>query len=93
MISPGVILLPPPMIEAALAVWCGARNGLVKITSSDVLQREWILVMLICSDGVGSGSKPPATLAKSVFPTPGGPESRILCLPAMAIVIARLTKS
>ncbi len=92
-ISPGMELAPPPMIETLLAVWCGERKGLVKITSSGMPQREWSLVIEICSLGEGGGSRFAATFANKVLPAPGGPEKRILCRPAIAIVIARLARS
>jgi len=70
-ISPGSAFDPPPIIEAELAVWWGARNGLVKITVSELPRREESLVMAIASSLDGGGRRLTLVLARRVFPVPG----------------------
>ena len=89
-ISPGLASAPPPMSEVGDAVWWGLRKGRSCTMSSVVLAREWILVMAIFSMLDGGGRRLSAALANMVLPEPGGPVSRMLWRPAMAIVMARL---
>lgn len=48
--------------------------------------------MAICSVGVGGGKRLAAVLASRVLPAPGGPESRMLWWPAIAMESARLAR-
>ena len=54
---------------------------------------EWSLVAEICSSIVIDGRRFLLALASMVLPEPGGPDSKILCLPAMAIMRALLAFS
>ena len=46
----------------------------------------------ICSCWFRGGSRPAEALARAVLPAPGGPVRSILCLPAIAMARARLTR-
>ena len=90
-ISPGIIGVPPPIIEQAELLWWGERRGRILIEFR-VLDNSLSLVISSSSFGVGGGRRDGIALARSVLPLPGGPLKRILWWPARARTRARLAK-
>ncbi len=88
--SPGKGLGPPPIIPSLLAVWWGFLKGLCFIIflSINFPDIDHILFVSISSLFVSGGRIDWAHLILSVFPLPGGPNSMMLCPPAIAISIA-----
>ena len=87
LMSPGCILDPPPMMEALLAVWWGDLNGrsLMVLLIVLVLPRLCSFVTSTISVFDSGGNRFFRDFASIVFPDPGGPDSKMLCLPATAI--------
>ncbi len=89
--SQGVKFLPHPIIETLLAVWCTTRKGLWRIRGvffERFHNTEYIwLTAKVCSK-VKGGSTELSDFANIVFPDPGGPTIRTLCIQAAAIVRA-----
>ena len=96
LISPGLGVAPPPDMAAGDTGWCGALNGRWAMMGLDLPvspATEYISVHFSISSRVISGSMPGRRLLIMLLPAPGGPTSRILCPPAAAISMARLTFS
>ncbi|CDC78934.1 unknown [Clostridium sp. CAG:964] len=90
--SPGFGTVPPPESPTADTVWCGALKGLVVISpllAPSKPATECILVVSIDSSKVISGKIDGILLASILFPEPGVPISKMLCIPAAAISMAR----
>lgn len=94
-ISPGWGYCPPPTKATSEMVWWGDRKGRIEISPCWLLRptTEWILVVSKASRSVKGGKIEDKRLANMVFPAPGGPINIILCPPAAAISIHRLTLS
>ncbi len=93
LISPGLELLPPPVSETVVAVWCGALNGLEVIIPSLLSNSPAMLCILVTSNAsakVKSGKIPEKHFASIVLPEPGGPIIKTLWPPAAAISNALL---
>ena len=81
---------------AADAVWCGARNGGVRIRPACAGEHPGDRVDprdLERASSSSGGRIPGSRRASIVFPIPGGPASSRLCLPAAAISSTRRARS
>ena len=93
---PGRIPGPPPTTAAVEALWCGARNGGVRIRGCSGGSRpaaEWMRVTSSAASASSAGRIPGSLRASIVFPVPGGPARRRFCRPAAAISSARRARS
>ena len=95
-ISPGLGMLPPPIIATADSVWWGARKG--RWSSRGCLgsvrpATDQTSVASRDSCRVISGRMEGSRRASMDFPAPGLPMSSTLCPPAAAISSARFTFS
>ena len=91
LISPGMAFAPPPTIDTADAVWCGAQNGRAVMSPPPrfVPATECMRVTSSASSNVISGSIEGRQRASIVLPEPGSPTMITLCEPAAAISNAR----
>ena len=91
-ISPGFGSEPPPTSAAALAEWCGFRNGR-RVSRCRLLcwpgSRERSVHTLISSSSVSGGRIDGSRCASMDLPVPGGPIISRLCPPAAAISNAK----
>ncbi|KAG0764387.1 hypothetical protein G6F22_018233 [Rhizopus arrhizus] len=90
-ISPGQGGLPPPTSAAALALWCGARNGRCRQRRGSSPSPLTEAIAASCSASVSSvsGNRLGRREANSVLPQPGLPISNRWCPPAAATSNAR----
>ena len=94
--SPGRGTVPPPIIAAADAPWCGARKGGAWTSpepGASVPATEWMRVTSRDSSCVRGGRMDGSRLPSIVLPVPGGPARRRLCDPAAASSSALLPRS
>jgi hypothetical protein len=71
-------LRSPPTSAASEIVWCGARNGRLRIGAVPGASRpatEWIAVTSIAASTSSSGSRPGSRRASIILLHPGGPDS------------------
>ena len=90
-ISPGASCGPPPTSAAAVAVWCGERNGRTPQLADATGRPSTDSIAAVASDSASliGGMMPGRRRASILLPVPGGPTNNRLCPPAAAISSAR----